>query len=346
VTNTLFSQNKLNAQYSAGTIHTAAAERAKQIIETLSQNQLPSYYPAQIQVNLTSRCSRKHFPSGDCINCSFPSDNAQEVEIGKLLSTLKQFAIKGGRSVFLSGGGEPGSYSHLEDLLIFLSEDPDGQLLELTLNTHGTFIKRIVALSKHKGRDGKLWRSRLRVIYSGYKKDSQAMSMISISWHDDMQGSEALRLITQLRTELGLRLVIRVSSLIYHDPSDLMDKFVSSKNEVGGSVFNMTSSTGQIEQIIRLAQFNGADTISFKPAHVSSAGFRFFVTNEPAYDFIKGKIDTQNLQAHINDWDWHACRQMKDFSIFFEESPRLNRLTKSIGDNLSNCRNCQVHLFN
>ena len=99
-----------------GTVHTFTTERVKKTLSDLSNGILPNYYPAQIQINPTSSCPRKRTPLGDCVNCSFPGDGGNIIEIDGLLSALENFADNGGHSVFLSGGGEPGAYPHLDQL--------------------------------------------------------------------------------------------------------------------------------------------------------------------------------------------------------------------------------------
>ena len=320
---------RAEAQGISGTIHTVTAERVRAITEMLSRGVLPPFYPAQMQVHLTSKCTEKISPLGDCSNCSFPIVSDKHVDADRLLSALGTFADHGGRSVFLSGGGEPGYYPHIEALLTFLAEEPRGQKLELTLNTNGQFVKKLASYVDAPGREGELWRSRLRSIYSGTRGGEEALSMTSISWHEDSQATEALCMLREMRGALRLYTVIRVTSLVYYDPTCVPRRVPMSAGEVGGTPFTMTSSVAQVQRIERLAAKAGADTISFKPAHIHNDRFRTCVTNQPVYEYVRNKLELQHNAAEGNNWYWASCNSREDCALMLENSPRLNRLKTS-----------------
>src|ERR1017187_6172599 len=250
---------RAEAQGISGTIHTVTAERVRAITEMLSRGVLPTFYPAQMQVHLTSKCPEKISSMGDCSHCSFPNASDKHVDVDRLLSALGTFADHGGHSVFLSGGGEPGFYPHLEELLTFLAEDSRGQKLELTLNTNGQFVKKLASYVDAPGAQGELWRARLRSIYSGIRAGKEVLSTISVSWHEDSQATEALHVLLKMRRALRLYTVVRVSSLVYHDPARFPCQAPRSAGEVGGSPFTMTTPVAQVQTIERLAAQAGAD---------------------------------------------------------------------------------------
>jgi hypothetical protein len=334
----LFSRLLVDDGNMTGTIHTLAAERVREILATLASRHLPCEYPAQLQINLNSYCSRKSLPRGDCINCAFPNNQPLHVGIARLIADLSQFVSGGGISVFLSGGGEPGDYQHLEELLIFLSEHALGRKLELTLNTNGAFIRRIAELALTPGDQGLAWRTRLRTIFSGQKNGSPVLSMISLSWHDDAQAQQALQLLSALRAELGLKTVIRVSSLVYSDPQVCIPQRDSRCGYVGGSVFDMTTAVEQVMRIMDLARDYGADTISFKAAHTNTDGVRVHVLNEPVYQYLKSRIDEQLYVAQMCDWNWEIWRDANKSDFVLELSPRLNRLSRFYQEALARVR--------
>ncbi len=324
----LFPTLRPEASVNRGTIHTQTAERVEDIFTLLGHGQVPAGYPAQFQANLTEVCVRKFPGRGDCANCSFPLKAGLQkyVDWITLRGELEAFVDGGGKSIFLSGGGEPGEYENLPEFLAFLADDPRGQKLELTFNTNGTFC---VALRKlADGADGDVWRDRLRRIFSGERGGREVLSMVSLSWHEDQASAHALRVLSGLREDLGLKLAIRVSSLVYMDPALSSNPLVVGKGTVGGRPFTMTTRPDQVDRVIELARENGADIISFKPAHtLSEAGTRVFVTNDPVYVKVLLLAQEQQNAADMLGWNWAECDGRPDFGLFFEESPRLNRLT-------------------
>jgi len=320
---------RAEAQGISGTIHTVTAERVKAITEMLSRGALPTFYPAQMQVHLTSKCPEKVSPLGDCSNCSFPNASDKHVNIDRLLSALAAFADHGGRSVFLSGGGEPGYYPYLKELLTFLAEDPRGQTLELTLNTNGRFLRKLADYTEAPGPEGELWRSRLRSIYSGTRGGKKVLSITSVSWHEDSQATEAVRMLSAMRSALRLYTVIRVSSLVYHDLACVAPQAGKSAGKVGGTPFTMTTSVAQVQAIERLATQAGADIISFKPAHINNGRFRTCVVNDSVYKYLKDKLEAQQSVAEANSELWVSCNADEDSALILENSPRLNRLKSS-----------------
>jgi hypothetical protein len=311
----------------SGTTHTNIHERTKIIIESLSQGIIPEFFPAQMQINLTSICQRKKNYQGDCINCSFPLDDSVFIEPNRLIETLKIFAKYGGQSIFLSGGGEPGVYKHLDLLLRFLADDPLGQKLELTLNTNGAYVHRILHFLKHSESKSAKWKQRLQRIYSSNRGGRNVLSTISISWHDDKQGIEAVNLLASLRKDLGLYFVIRISSLVYSESQINIDNIKNfQKQKVGGEYFSMTTSVSQAKAIANLAAKYGADIICYKPAHINKKEIRQTVQNQAVYDYVVSQVEYQKCIAIKNNWDWDKCQNLNEFNIIFEQSDRLNRL--------------------
>ncbi|MFZ5801692.1 MAG: HEAT repeat domain-containing protein [Candidatus Omnitrophota bacterium] len=194
---------------------------AHNILKVLAQGKLPVVFPYQIQLDLTQFCpfwdaiQRTGRGFKDCINCSFPVKSRRQVDPKVLTKILGNFEMHGGRSVFVTGGGEPGAYEHWHDLLVFLSNSKLG----LTLNTNGMFVRQLAK------EDPEI----LRKVFAEEKDPS----VISISVH----GTYAYRLAAQLdelRRRLGLNIVIRNTYMIHPDtPIAELTEFLEKSQEAG-----------------------------------------------------------------------------------------------------------------
>ena len=169
------------------------------ILAQLDKGELPTVYPYQAQVDLTNFCNFKVNPQfKDCMNCVFPNNTHEYIPFENLRMFLDSFSKHGGRSVFLTGGGEPGTYKDLPQLFEYMAQSN----LQLTLNTNGFFVRRMAATDP----------GILRAIFSKEK----GPSFISFSVHCDECYPDMLRL-NQLKKELGLDIIIRATYLIHPD---------------------------------------------------------------------------------------------------------------------------------
>jgi|GEM_PF-3089314 len=234
---------------------------AANILEILAKGQLPSVMPYQIQLDLTSFCpiwdkiSKTGEGPKDCKNCSFPEKSKLHVNIEVLLNLLQYFEKNGGRSVFVTGGGEPGAYRNWQDLFDFLANSALG----LTLNTNGLFVAQLEKEYKN---------GRADILRNVFSK-SKDPSVISISMHNEAAYKAAKRL-NDLRNELGLNIIIRTTFLVHAD----------TKPE-------------EIFEFIERSEESGADMAVFKPEHILEEGKRVFNTNQEAFEIIQGLVIEQ-----------------------------------------------------
>ena len=185
---------------------------AHNILKVLAQGKLPAVFPYQIQLDLTQFCpfwdviQRTGKGFKDCMNCAFPGKTRRQVEPTVLIKILKNFEAYGGKSVFVTGGGEPGVYAYWHELLAFLA----GSGLGLTMNTNGLFVKKLLK------EDPEI----LRKVFS----EAKDPSVISVSAHGDYAYALVAQL-NELRQKLGLNIVIRTTYLVHPDTpvSELMD---------------------------------------------------------------------------------------------------------------------------
>jgi hypothetical protein len=175
------------------------------------------------------------------------------------------------------------------------------------------------------GLKGIEWRQRLKRIYSPQRGGREVLSIVSISWHDDDQGASGVKLLASLREELGLHLVIRVSSLVYGEQQDYPNTN-SPHEKVGGESFSISTNVSQAKNIRSLAIESGADIICFKPAHKNYVGIRQHTINQSVYNYIISEFEYQKSIARTYNWEWNSCKDLPDFEIIFELSERVNRL--------------------
>jgi len=197
---------------------------AKNILQVLARGQLPVVFPYQIQLDLTQFCpfwdviQRTGKGFKDCIHCAFPSKTRRQVDPAILTKILKNFEAHGGKSIFVTGGGEPGVYESWHEFFSFLA----GSRLGLTMNTNGLFVKKLFK------EDPDI----LRKVFSEEKDPS----VISISIHGDY----AYKLVTQLndmRQKLGLNIVIRNTYLVHPDtPISELTEFLEKSQGSGADM--------------------------------------------------------------------------------------------------------------
>lgn len=179
---------------------------ANNILKVLAEGRLPETFPYQIQLDLTRFCpkweliQRTGIGPKDCLQCAFPEKSRHEVSHGRLVEILDNFETHGGRSVFITGGGEPGAYTHWHELFEFFA----GSSLGITMNTNGHFVRRMAF------EDAGI----LRRVFSAEKDPS----IISVSIHDE-EGYEAIKKLDGMRKQMGLNIVIRASFMIHSDTS-------------------------------------------------------------------------------------------------------------------------------
>ncbi|OIO33086.1 MAG: hypothetical protein AUJ70_03865 [Candidatus Omnitrophica bacterium CG1_02_40_15] len=244
---------------------------AEKILKRFAEGYLPDTMPYQIQLDLTAFCPtwnrvlKTGQGSKDCRNCSFPEKSNLHVNIDVLLELLQYFEKNGGRSVFVTGGGEPGAYKNWHDLFLFLADSTLG----LTLNTNGLFVRRL-ELEYKKG-----YSDILRKVFSEDKEPA----VISISIHDET-GYRAAEKLNVLRNELGLNIIIRNTFMVHADtkPEELFE-------------------------FIEKSERSGADLAVFKPEHVFMYGERMFNTNEQAFEIIRDLVIKQeNINKGVPEY--------------------------------------------
>ncbi|RKY39553.1 MAG: hypothetical protein DRP76_03275, partial [Candidatus Omnitrophota bacterium] len=228
--------------------------QAKPIFEALERMTIPSLFPPQIQLDPTNWCPF------NCPYCSFPRKTRDEFPIEKVKEFLDYFAQHGGKSIFLTGGGEPGEYSHLRELLGYFAKSS----LILTLNTNGTFIEKLIEISK----------TSPEILQKVWSPDKKAT--ISVSVHRSV-GYKRVRQLDQLRKKLGLNLRIRTTYLI-----------------------GAKTKPEEIEDFIRRSEEAGADIVAPKPLHVKGLrkGERAFEANLSAHNYLK-TLDTSKFKITI-----------------------------------------------
>lgn len=234
---------------------------AEKILKRFSEGFFPSTMSYQIQLDLTAFCptwtriQRTGRGSKDCRHCSFPEKSNIHMNMNVLIDLLRYFEGHGGRSVFVTGEGEPGAYKHWHDVLTFLAESTLG----LTLNTNGLFVNRL-ELEQRRGNS-----EILRRVFSKEKDPA----IISISIHDEA-GYAAAKKLDSLKKELGLNVIIRNTFLVHADttPEELL-------------IF------------IEKSEESGADIAVFKPEHILRKGERIFNINQQAFNIIKDLVTKQ-----------------------------------------------------
>lgn len=96
--------------------------------------------PIHIQVSPTNKCN---------LNCSFCScsnvERGQELEINKLIDTMRQFKKLGARAITITGGGEPCCYPDLPVLLKML----DCLGIKIGLVSNGLLLNKIIDQLKY-----------------------------------------------------------------------------------------------------------------------------------------------------------------------------------------------------
>jgi hypothetical protein len=181
------------------------------IVPALNAGRLPDVYPYQLQADMTRFCAhwaryqKNRDAPKDCKQCACPDKSTDHVPLEHLQGLLRNFESHGGRSLYMTGGGEPGNYKYLKSVLEYFSDSSLG----LTLNTNGDFIDRI------QDYDPVL----LKKVFS---KDKEA-AMISVSIHNDLSYM-ATRKLRILREQLGLNITIRNTFMVHGDTtlSELM----------------------------------------------------------------------------------------------------------------------------
>lgn len=232
---------------------------SKNIEKFLLNGEIPEVFPPQAQIDLTNKCNL------NCDYCSFASSHIKqkdtELPLDELIDFLTYYYENGGISIFLTGGGEPGEYSRIFELLDFFSKIP----LILTLNTNGLFIKRLEELSEKR-------KDILKNIWSMDKE-----GVISISW----QNNESIRYVERLRNlinRLKLNLKVRVTFLI-----------------------NKETKIEAIDKFIKKIKASGADVAAPKPMHIGTnrigskgeKGERIFDSNDLIYDYLDDLVTNQ-----------------------------------------------------
>ncbi|MEI8345373.1 MAG: radical SAM protein, partial [Candidatus Omnitrophota bacterium] len=181
-------------------------------------------FPYQIQLDLTDFCPKwtliQKTGSGpkDCEHCAFPVKGISHISIEKLITVLQTFEKHGGRSVFITGGGEPGAYRHWPELLKFLSTSTLG----LTMNTNGQFIGRL--------------KSQPDEIIKAVFSESKGPAIISVSVHDQ-DARDAIVELNRIRARLNLPIVIRATHMVHLDttPADI-EAFIVTSRAAGADI--------------------------------------------------------------------------------------------------------------
>lgn len=226
----------------------------------------PTIFPSQLQLDLTRFCTYKvlanrykfgvtnKLPPADCLNCSFPQENIeQEMPLKLYTDILNRYSNFGGKSLFLTGGGEPGEHSDFIKALKTAAE----LSLDFSFNTWGAALFKLNALSLEE----------LCCLYGKISK-TQESYFISVSIHD-LQNKVVFNALSKLNDKFykhTLDVKLRTSLLV----QDKTDK-------------------GQIEDFILKSKNAGVSTIVFKPVHYFNElnGRREFVKNFSAYEQIE-----------------------------------------------------------
>lgn len=226
--------------------HLAQAEQ--DIFSWLVECKLPDRFPPQLQLDPTNRCQmRKVRGIKDCEGCSFPTKSENEVSIKEVVTFLDFFQLHGGKSVFLSGGGEPGEYTYFKELVTYFAVSP----LVFSLNSNGLVAKTLLEMDPH--------------VLRGVFSDEKPTTTLSISVHTPSAYTAAGRLV-QLKDKSHLNYRVRTTLLIHKDTTkeEIME-FISRSQEAGVDI--------------------AAPKPNYVEGDVENR--RVFITNQKIYDLIK-----------------------------------------------------------
>jgi MoaA/NifB/PqqE/SkfB family radical SAM enzyme len=192
----------------------------------------PDIFPSQLQLDLTRFCSYKllvnryHLgltakrPPLDCLNCSFPQEKIdQEMSLETYADILNKYSRFGGKSVFLTGGGEPGEHSDFVKAL----QAAAALKLDFSFNTWGAALFKLNSLSLEE----------LNCLYGETSKTKESY-FISISMHD-LNNKAIFKAISKLNEKFyksTLDVKLRASLLIQAktDKAEIEDFILKSKN--------------------------------------------------------------------------------------------------------------------
>ncbi|MDD5456140.1 MAG: hypothetical protein PHV30_03815 [Candidatus Margulisbacteria bacterium] len=270
--------NKINSSVFDNAFLQRSNQVAMDIITSIFlKNTLPSFFPSELQLDLTGYCSYKkqvqNFkqhktgkqPPKDCLNCSYKqADLHTHLPITKNLSIINSFAHFGGRQLFLTGGGEPGEYKEFPQ--IFKMALKQGLLTEF--NSWGAAFMRI----------NKIRPNQLKALYKNYQNTIQ---WFNVSIHE-LNNEHIFQVVQETRKiieKYNLPLKIRTSMLLHPD-----------------------TNKAEINNFLKKSKKYGAAMASFKPAYSfdEQQKTRKFFKNEALYSIIKDKEASSTPQFIIN----------------------------------------------
>jgi hypothetical protein len=192
------------------------------IFSSLNNGILPSCFPYQLQIDLTRFCGKwfSHKAKGnmpkDCQGCACPVKNDESIPYNLLERFLNVFQKYGGKSVYLTGGGEPGNYPRIRDFLHYFSN----LQLELQVNTNGTFIDYLNESET------------IEKIFS----EKKGQPIINISIHDS-EAYKAITRLAELRSKERFYLTIRSTFMIHGDTAIReIENFIISSANAGADI--------------------------------------------------------------------------------------------------------------